>query len=75
MDPHTHLSLKELQEMDLEIDSIESIVRRYEGKLEEVEQPVQHLEKEVRALGTRLKEVKVRRTGWSCRSRSVGCGP
>ena len=59
MDPHTHLSLKELQEMDLEIDSIESIVRGYEGKLEEVEQPVQHLEKEVRALGTRLKEVKV----------------
>ena len=59
MDPRTHLSLKELQDMDLEIASIESIVRTYEAKLEEVEKPVQHLEKEVRALGTRLKEVKV----------------
>ena len=59
MDLHTHLSLKELQDMDLEIASVQSIVRAYEAKLEEVEQPVQHLEKEVQALGKRLKEVKV----------------
>ena len=59
MDPHTHLSLKALQDMDLEIASVESVVHAFEAKLEEVGQPVQHLEKEVQALGKRLKEVKV----------------
>ena len=57
MHPHRHSSLKELQEMDLEMASIESIVSTFEEKLEEVEEPVQHLEKEVSALEARLKEV------------------
>ena len=44
MTPQTHSSLKELQQMDQELASIESVVGRFDAKIEEVGEPVQHLE-------------------------------
>ena len=57
MTPQTHSTLKELQQMDQEIASIESVVGTFDAKLEEVGAPIQHLEKEVKALQARLQEV------------------
>ena len=55
----THSTLKELQQMDQEIASIESIVGTFDEKLEEVGEPIVHLEKEVKALKARLQEVSL----------------
>ena len=57
MTPQTHSSLKELQELDQEIASIESVVGTFDAKLEEVGEPVHRLEKELKALQARLQEV------------------
>ena len=57
MTPQTHSSLKELQELDQEIASIESVVGTFDAKLEEVGEPVHRLEKELKGLQARLQEV------------------
>ena len=59
MTPQTHSTLKELQQMDQEIASIESIVGTFDEKLEEVGEPIVRLEKEVTALKARLQEVSL----------------
>ena len=57
MTPQTHSALKELQQMDQEIASIQSIVGTFDAKIDEVAAPLQNLEKEVKALQARLQEV------------------
>ena len=57
MTSQTHSTLKELQQMDQEIVSIEAVVGTFDAKLEEVDEPIRHLQKEVEALAARLREV------------------
>ena len=52
-------SLSELQKIDQEIISIESVVNTFDSKLEEVGEPIYDLEKEVQALKARLQEVRL----------------
>ena len=52
-------SLNELQKIDQEIISIESVVNTFDSKLEEVGEPIYDLEKEVQALKARLQEVRL----------------
>ena len=59
MTPQTHSSLKELQQLDQEIASIEAVVGTFDAKLDEVGEPIEHLEKEVKALQGRLQEVNL----------------
>ena len=59
MTPQTHSTLKELQQMDQEITSIESIVGTFDGKLKKIGEPIVRLEKEGTALKARLQEVSL----------------
>jgi predicted nucleic acid-binding Zn-ribbon protein len=59
MTEETNGSLKNLQDMDLQIEKMRARVAEFDPLLEEVEQPALALEQEVTTLKSRLQEMKV----------------